>query len=127
MRVLGIIPARSGSKGVPDKNIVNLNNKPLIYWTIKEALKSKKYYRTPQPLHSYLVLGKGIARKDYHIFDKNQNKIGIVTSGTMSPSLNKAIGMAYINIEYNKPNQEFMIQVRNKFILAKVAELPFVK
>jgi aminomethyltransferase len=45
----------------------------------------------------------------------------------MSPSLNKAIGMAYINIEYNKPHQEFMIQVRNKFILAKVAELPFVK
>ena len=78
-------------------------------------------------LIGFEILGKGIARKDYHIFDKNQNKIGIVTSGTMSPSLNKAIGMAYINIEYNKPNQEFMIQVRNKFILAKVAELPFVK
>mgnify|MGYP001172037966 FL=1 len=41
MRVLGIIPARSGSKGILNKNIVNLNNKPLIYWTIKEALKSK--------------------------------------------------------------------------------------
>ena len=78
-------------------------------------------------LIGFEILGKGIARKDYLIFDENKNKIGIVTSGTMSPSLNKAIGMAYINIEFTKPNQEFMIQVRNKFILAKVTELPFVK
>ena len=41
MKVLGIIPARSGSKGILNKNIVNFNNKPLIYWTIKEALNSK--------------------------------------------------------------------------------------
>lgn len=41
MKILGVIPARSGSKGIKDKNITRLNNKPLIYWTIKEALKSK--------------------------------------------------------------------------------------
>ena len=41
MKILGIIPARSGSKGVRNKNIKLLRSKPLIYWTIKTALKSK--------------------------------------------------------------------------------------
>ena len=41
MKILGIIPARSGSKGIKNKNIRLLNKKPLIYWTIKTALKSK--------------------------------------------------------------------------------------
>ena len=39
--ILTIIPARSGSKGVKNKNIKLINGKPLIYWTIKEAKKSK--------------------------------------------------------------------------------------
>lgn len=37
MKILAIIPARGGSKGVPKKNIKNLNGKPLIYWTLKEC------------------------------------------------------------------------------------------
>ena len=41
MKVLGIIPARGGSKGMPKKNIRPLLNKPLIAWTIEQALKSK--------------------------------------------------------------------------------------
>ncbi len=41
MKILGIIPARSGSKGIKNKNIKLLKNKPLIFWTIKTALKSK--------------------------------------------------------------------------------------
>ncbi len=40
-RVLGIIPARGGSKGIPRKNIINFNSKPLISWTIETAKKSK--------------------------------------------------------------------------------------
>lgn len=41
MKNLAIIPARSGSKGLPDKNIINLRGKPLMYYTIKAALESK--------------------------------------------------------------------------------------
>ena len=41
MKILGVIPARGGSKGVPRKNIKLLGGKPLIAYTIKEALKSK--------------------------------------------------------------------------------------
>lgn len=41
MKILAIIPARSGSKGIKQKNIINLNGKPLIAYSIEEALKSK--------------------------------------------------------------------------------------
>jgi len=41
MRVIGIIPARGGSKGIKNKNLVKIKNKPLIYWTIKSAKESK--------------------------------------------------------------------------------------
>ena len=41
MKILGVIPARSGSKAIKLKNIKVFNNKPLIYWTIKSAKKSK--------------------------------------------------------------------------------------
>ena len=42
-KIWAIIPARSGSKGIKNKNIVNLSGKPLIYYTIKDAFKSKKF------------------------------------------------------------------------------------
>ena len=41
MKTLAFIPARGGSKGIPKKNIKKFNGKPLIYWTIKQAVKSK--------------------------------------------------------------------------------------
>ena len=41
MNVLSIIPARSGSKGIPNKNILNIKNKPLISYSIKSSLESK--------------------------------------------------------------------------------------
>jgi CMP-N,N'-diacetyllegionaminic acid synthase len=40
-KIIGIIPARGGSKGIPKKNIINIFGKPLIYYSIKEAKKSK--------------------------------------------------------------------------------------
>ena len=77
-------------------------------------------------LIGFEVIDRGIARKDYLVFDENKNEIGVVTSGTMSPSLNKAIGMAYIDVK-SLDKDEILIQVRNKFILAKIIDLPFVK
>ena len=41
MKILAIIPARGGSKGIKNKNIINFCGKPLIYWTIKAAQNSK--------------------------------------------------------------------------------------
>jgi len=46
LKIISIIPARGGSKGLPGKNIIDLNGKPLIAWTIEASLKSKYITRT---------------------------------------------------------------------------------
>ena len=56
---------------------------------------------------------------------KDGKEIGIVTSGTMSPSLNKGIGMGYVPKELSKPDSEIYIQVRKKQLKAKVVKMPF--
>ena len=73
------------------------------------------------------MLEKGIPRKDYEITDVYGNIIGRVTSGTQSPSLQKALGMGYIQKEFAKANTEIYIRVRKKTLKAKVVKLPFYK
>ena len=73
------------------------------------------------------MLDRGIARNGYTILNKNDEKIGFVTSGTMSPSLQKSIGMGYVNSEYAKRDTELYIQIRNKKLKALVVKLPFFK
>ncbi len=70
---------------------------------------------------------KGIPRHDYEIVDENGNKIGIVTSGTMSPSLKKGIGMGYVNKGHTKLGAKIFIQIRNKAVPATIVKLPFYK
>jgi aminomethyltransferase len=73
------------------------------------------------------LIDKGIARNGYPIVNAEGTEIGIVTSGTMSPTLNKAIAMAYVPKELSKVDSEILIQVRKKQIRAKVVALPFLK
>ena len=73
------------------------------------------------------LLDKGIARNGYSILNSNNNKIGSVTSGTMSPSLKKSIAMGYVKTLYSEIDTELFIKIRNKKIRAKVVKLPFVK
>lgn len=86
----------------------------------KEAGVSKK-------LVGFELIDKGIPRQDYQIVDADGNKIGDVTSGTMAPSLKKAIGMGYVNKEFSKADTEIYISVRNKHLKAKVVRPPFYK
>ena len=92
-----------------------------------EKLKAQKLGGTNIKLVGLEIIGKGIARKDYPIFDANGKEIGIVTSGTMSPSLNKAIAMAYVQEKNSKIGSKVYIQVRKKQIKAVVSALPFLK
>ena len=73
------------------------------------------------------LVERGIARKDYPILNNNGDEIGIVTSGTMSPTLEKAIALAYVSSEYKKLGSVVFVSVRNKRIKAIVTSLPFVK
>lgn len=75
----------------------------------------------------FVLLEKGIPRKDYTIVDENDQPIGKVTSGTMSPSLQKAIGMGYVNKRFTKIGSIFYVSIRNKKIKAQVVSLPFYK
>ena len=90
-------------------------------------LKAQKEGGATRKLVGLEIIDKGIARKDYPIVDTDGNEIGIVTSGTMSPSLNKAIAMAYVTKELSEVGSEVYIQVRKKQIRAVVVALPFLK
>ena len=72
------------------------------------------------------MIERGIPRHDYLIVNEKGEEIGVVTSGTQSPSLQKAIGMGYVPTSYANENQEIFIQIRNKNIKAKVVKIPFL-
>ena len=70
---------------------------------------------------------RGIPRSGYNILDSQKNVIGKVTSGSMSPMMNKGIGLGYVQVGFHKPGSEILIEVRNKTLLAKVVKLPIYK
>ena len=77
-------------------------------------------------LVGFEIIGKGIARQHYKVFNNDNIDVGTVTSGSMSPSLNKAIGLAYINIDESNIGNNILIQVRNKFLDARIVKFPFL-
>lgn len=96
-------------------------------FTNSEALKLQKENGVSRKLVGFELTERGIPRHDYEIVDKDGNIIGIVTSGTMAPSLNKGIGMGYVPVEYAAPDSEIFIRIRKNDIPAKVVKLPFYK
>lgn len=92
-----------------------------------DALKKQKERGVDKKLIGFELDEKGIPRKDYDIVDGNGKKIGIVTSGTMSPSLKKGIGLGYVPPIFAEVGSKILIQVRKKSIPATVVKLPFYK
>lgn len=92
-----------------------------------ETLKKEKEEGIKNKLIGFELKERGIPRHDYEIVDKDGNKIGRVTSGTMAPSLNKGIGMGYVTIENSAPGTEIFIQIRNKPVAATIVKTPFYK
>ncbi|TRX70658.1 glycine cleavage system aminomethyltransferase GcvT [Carboxylicivirga sp. M1479] len=92
----------------------------------KEYLLKQKEEGVSRRLRGFVLEDRGIPRKDYEVVTENDEVIGRVTSGTMSPMLQKGIGMAYINKGYTKFDTEIFIKVRNRKLKAKVVKLPFV-
>lgn len=92
-----------------------------------ESLKKQKEEGVSRKLVAFELLERGIPRHDYEIVDANGNVIGKVTSGTQSPSLNKAIGLGYVPTALATEGSEIYIRIRNKDLKAKVVKLPFYK
>ncbi len=91
----------------------------------KDAILKVKEEGITRKLVAFVLNDSGFPRKDYEIF-KDDVQIGQVTSGTVSPILEKGIGLGYVKKEHSKIDTEIEIKVRNKFISAKIIKPPFV-
>ncbi|MCB4808385.1 glycine cleavage system aminomethyltransferase GcvT [Tamlana sp. 62-3] len=96
-------------------------------FTNSEALKKQKENGVDKKLIAFELDERGIPRQGYDIVDGNGNIIGNVTSGTMSPSLGKGIGLGYVPTVFADVNSKINIQIRKKTIPATVVKLPFYK
>jgi aminomethyltransferase len=96
-------------------------------FTNSENLKAQKEAGVTKKLVGFELIERGIPRHDYEIVDANGNNIGIVTSGTMAPSLGKGIGMGYVKSEFATEGTEIYIQIRNNRVKSKVVKMPFYK
>ena len=72
-------------------------------------------------------VGKIIAREGVKIFSKDDQEIGLVTSGTFGPSVNRSIAMGYVKLNFSKPGTKVLLEVRGKKYEANISELPFYK
>lgn len=88
--------------------------------------KSLKENGVTKKLVGFEMIDRGIPRQHYEIRNSAGETIGEVTSGTQSPSLNKAIGLGYVSTELSQPGSEIFIVVRDKALKAKVCKIPFL-
>ena len=93
----------------------------------KDFLLMQKQEGVDRKLRGFEMIDRGIPRHDYELTDHEGNVIGRVTSGTMSPILNKGIGMGYVNKAYSAFGTEVFLNIRNKQLKAKIVKLPFIK
>lgn len=89
-------------------------------------LKGQKERGIEKKLVGFEMVDRGIPRHDYLIEDINGLDIGQVTSGTQSPTLQKGIGMGYVENSFAHEGTEIFIKIRDKNFKAKVVSLPFV-
>ena len=100
----------------PNKNFVNHKN----YEVSIQNESDKK-------LIGFEMDTRGIPRPDYLIYDKKENPIGKVTSGTQSPSLNKGIGLGYVNSDFSEIGENLFIRIRDKFVPCTIVRVPFYR
>lgn len=93
----------------------------------KDYLLNHKKNGTTRKLVGFEMIDKGIPRHEYELCDEHGNKIGHVTSGTMSPMLKIGIGMGYVKTEFSKLDSVIYVKVRDKLLKAKVVKFPFYK
>lgn len=96
-------------------------------FTNSAALKKQKEEGLKRKLVGFEVLDRGIARHGYTLHDESGIEIGVVTSGTQSPSLNKSIGMGYVMSAHAAEGSTIFVKVRDKLLKAKVVKIPFYR
>ncbi|MGX5855553.1 glycine cleavage system aminomethyltransferase GcvT [Dyadobacter jiangsuensis] len=92
-----------------------------------EALKAQKEAGLKRKLIGFEMIDRGIPRGHYELCDAEGNKLGEVTSGTQSPTLQKGVGLGYVPTEFSKAGTEIFVKVRDRLLKAQVVKTPFVK
>src|SRR5690606_18387944 len=87
------------------------------------ALAKQKEEGPKRKLVAFELNERGIPRHGYDIVDQKGTKIGNVTSGTMSPSLEKGIGLGYVTTDFSKIGTKIFIQIRKNAVPATVVKL----
>ncbi len=91
-----------------------------------ERLREQKATGLTRKLVGFEMTDRGIARHGHQVV-RGERPIGVVTSGTQTPFLKKAIGMAYVPIELSAPGSELSIDIRGRVSAARVVPMPFYK
>ena len=112
-----INPLEAGLSWITDLNKEDFIGKSSLVDIQRDGLK--------RHLVGFKMIDKAIPRKDYLIFTENK-QIGFVTSGVHSPTLDKGIGIGYIDNGYNKIGTQILIKIRSKYMLAEIVKTPFL-
>ena len=91
-----------------------------------DVLRRQKAEGTARKLVGFEILDRAIARHGYDVYVRG-DKAGVVTSGTQTPYLKKAIGLAYVPSDHTAPGTEFEVDVRGRRVRAAVVPMPFYK
>jgi aminomethyltransferase len=97
------------------------------YFVNSSNLAAQKEAGIQKKLVGFEMIDRGIPRHDYEICDATGKVIGKVTSGTQSPSLQKAIGLGYVQSDFAKEGTEIFINIRENLVKAQVVKFPFYK
>lgn len=92
----------------------------------RDALKKQKDAGLTKKLVGFEMVDRGIARHGYKIVEDGE-EIGVVTSGSMTPTLNKAVGMGFAPMKYQEPGTDIFIRIRDNTVRARIVPLPFYK
>lgn len=92
----------------------------------RDALIRQKSEGVKRKLVGFMMEDRGIARHGYKVF-KYGREVGEVTSGTFSPTLQRAIGLAFVSVEYKETGTFLDIQIRESFAKSRVVPLPFYR
>jgi aminomethyltransferase len=92
-----------------------------------EQLSKEKEQGPKRKLIAFELNDRGIPRQGYDIVDGQGKTIGVVTSGTMSPSIGKGIGLGYVPKVFSEIGSKINIQIRKNAVPASIVKLPFYK
>ena len=92
----------------------------------KDIFNQQKQDGIEKKLVGFITEDRRVPRHGYPVCDANGKEIGVVTSGTMSPTLQVPIGMAYVPAAFSTPGSRFMVQAGSKMLSSRVVPVPFI-